>query len=198
MRSLKIQYFSRRTCIGLLLLAMATPVMARETYAHFAERIVSQPPEGVAIRDDLEAAVLRATNAYRATKRLTPLKPANETLQLAARAQALDLLQEAAMGHIASTGHDFAARMHALHPGQMFLPVMAENAARLRNTKLNDAEAAKALVEQWIKSPDHRKNMSNRSYVTVAIGVAKRGHDIYVVQVFSGPTVKTNMGGALQ
>jgi uncharacterized protein YkwD len=195
---MKIQYFSRRACVGLLLLTMATPVMARETYAHFATRIVSQPPEGTAIRDDLEAAVLRATNAYRATKRLPLLKLANDTLQLAARAQALDLLQEAAMGHVASTGHDFAARMHALHPGQMFLPVMAENAARLRNTKLTDAEAAKALVEQWIKSPDHRKNLSDRSYVAVAIGVAKRGHDIYAVQVFSGPTVKTNLGGTIK
>lgn len=198
---MKIQYFRHMACSGLcvlLLLNTTAPGLARETYVAFAERMATQPPEGVSIRDDMATAVLRATNAYRATKRLPPLKPAGEVLLLAARAQAVDLLAQGAMGHVSSTGYDFASRMRALHPGQMFLPVMAENAARLRNSKLTDSEAAQALVAQWIKSPSHRKAMSDRSYVTVAIGVARRGKDIYAVQVFSGPVVKTNMGGALQ
>jgi uncharacterized protein YkwD len=197
----KIQYFRRIVCSGLcalFLLNATAPVMARETYTPFAQRLVSQPPEGVAIREDLEAAVLRATNAYRATKRLPPLTPTGDVLLLAARAQAVDLLEQGAMGHVSSTGYDFSSRMRALYPGQMFLPVMAENAARLRNSKLTDAEAAQALVAQWIKSPSHRKAMSDLSYVSVAIGVARRGNDIYAVQVFSGPLVKTNMGGGLQ
>jgi uncharacterized protein YkwD len=197
----KIQCFRHMVCSGLwvfLLLTAVAPAVSRETYMPFAQRLVSQPPEGVEIRTDMETTVLRATNAYRATKRLPPLKPAADVLLLAARAQAVDLLEQGAMGHVSSTGYDFASRMRALHPGQMFLPAMAENAARLRNSKLSDSEAAQALVAQWIKSPSHRKAMSDRSYVTVAIGVARRGNDIYAVQVFSGPTVKTNMGGALQ
>jgi uncharacterized protein YkwD len=197
----KIQCFRHMACSGLwalLLLTAVAPAVARETYMPFAQRLVSQPPEGVNIRADMEAAVLRATNAYRATKRLPPLKPAGDVLLLAARAQAVDLLEQGAMGHVSSTGYDFSSRMRALHPGLMFLPVMAENAARLRNSKLTDSQAAQALVTQWIKSPSHRKAMSDRSYVTVAIGVARRGNDIYAVQVFSGPVVKTNMGGALQ
>jgi uncharacterized protein YkwD len=197
----KIQYFrsvARRGLCALLLLLAAAPALARETYVAFAERLTTQPPEGVDIRADMETAVLRATNAYRATKRLPLLKPAGDVLLLAARAQAVDLLEQGAMGHVSSTGYDFSSRMRALHPGQMFLPVMAENAARLRNSKVTDSEAAQALVAQWIKSPSHRKAMSDRSYVTVAIGVARRGNDIYAVQVFSGPVVKTNMGGALQ
>ncbi len=198
---MKIQYCRHLACGGLwalLLVTAVAPAVARETYMPFAQRLVSQPPEGVSIRDDMATAVLRATNAYRATKRLPPLKRAGDVLLLAAQAQAVDLLEQGAMGHVSSTGYDFSSRMRALHPGQMFLPVMAENAARLRNSKLSESEAAQALVAQWIKSPSHRKAMSDRSYVTVAIGVARRGNDIYAVQVFSGPAVKTNMGGALQ
>jgi uncharacterized protein YkwD len=185
-------------CVALLLSVLSAPVLARETYASFAERVVTNPPADIVFREDLETAVLRATNAFRATKRLQPLKPGNATLKTAARAQAVDLLEQGAMGHVSSSGQDFASRMRALHPGQMYLPAMAENAARLRKSKLNASAAAQALVEQWIKSPGHRKTMSDRSYVTVAIGVARRGNDIYAVQVFSGPVVKTNMGGAIQ
>jgi uncharacterized protein YkwD len=193
------QDFGRATQTALFcLLLTLTPVQARETYASFASRLASTPPGNVALMEDMESAVLQATNAYRASKRLRPLKPANATLQTAARAQAVDLLQQGAMGHISSTGYDFAARIRALHPGQMFLPVMGENAARLRNTTMSESEAAQALVAQWIKSPGHRRTMSDQSYVTVAIGVAKRGRDIYAVQVFSGPIVKTNLGGGLQ
>ena len=198
---MKIQYCRHLVCGGLwalLLVTAVSPAVARETYLPYAQRLVSQPPEGVSIRDDMATAVLRATNAYRATKRLPPLKPAGDVLLLAAQAQAVDVLEQGAMGHVSSTGYDFSSRMRALHPGQMFLPVMAENAARLRNSKLSESEAARALVAQWIKSPSHRKAMSDRSYVSVAIGVARRGNDIYAVQVFSGPTVKTNMSGALQ
>jgi uncharacterized protein YkwD len=68
----------------------------------------------------------------------------------------------------------------------------------LRNTSLSDAKQAQALVTQWVKSSGHRKNMVNRTYMTVAIGVISRGDDVYAVQIFSGPEVKTNLTGALQ
>lgn len=182
----------------LVCLAGVQPAIARETYVQFAQSILAQPPAGVEVRPDLEVAVLRATNAYRKSKRLPALKAAGETLQIAARAHAMDLLAQGAMGHVGSTGHDFASRIRAFHHGQMFLAPMAENAARLRNSELSDADKAEALVAQWIKSPGHRKNMANRTYVLVGVGVVSRGNDVYAVQVFSGPTVKTNMGGVIQ
>jgi uncharacterized protein YkwD len=181
---------------GLVLASLnIAQVSARETYVQFATRILQSPPEGVEVREDLEAAVLRATNAYRATKRLPKLKPASDVLQTAARAQAMDLLMQNAMGHTASTGHNFESRIRAFHEGQMFLAPMAENAARLRNSELSDAEKAQALVQQWITSPGHRKNMTNRTYMTIGIGVVTKGTTTYAVQIFSGPVVKTNLGG---
>jgi uncharacterized protein YkwD len=173
----------------------ASPSVARETYVQFATRILENPPEGVAIRDDLEAVVLRATNAYRATQKLPPFKPASARLQKAARAHAMDLLLQNTMGHVASTGQDFASRIRAFHEGQLFLAPMAENAARLRKSTLPDAKKAQALVQQWVTSSGHRRNMVNRTYVAVAIGVVAQGDTVYAVQIFSGPTVKTNLGG---
>jgi uncharacterized protein YkwD len=180
--------------LALLLIAFdGRFVEARETYVQYASRILSEPPEGAAVRSDLEAAVLRATNAYLSSKGLKSLKPGNDALLKAARAQAMDLLIQGGMGHMSSRGHNFESRVRAFHPGQMFLAPMAENAARLRKSELSDSAKAQALVQQWIKSPGHRKNMTNRTYVNMAVGVVSRGKDVYAVQIFSGPVVKTNM-----
>jgi uncharacterized protein YkwD len=169
--------------------------LARETYVQFAGRLLGAPPAGVKIRPDLEAAVLLGTNGYLSSKGLKPLRPASEILLQAARAQAMDLLLQGGMGHVSSNGYDFESRIRAFHQGQMFLAPMAENAARLRNSDLSDSAKAQALVQQWVTSSGHRKNMVNRTYMTMAVGVVSRGKDVYAVQIFSGPVVKTNMMG---
>lgn len=180
--------------LSLLLLVLGCNLaQARETYVQFAERILANPPEGSEVRPDLEAAVLSATNSYLSSKGLKPLKPANQILKKAARAQAMDLMMQGGMGHVSSTGYNFESRIRAFHQGQMFLAPMAENAARLRNTELSDAAKAQALVQQWIKSSGHRRNMTNRTYQSIAIGVVSQGNNVYAVQIFSGPVVKTNI-----
>jgi uncharacterized protein YkwD len=177
----------------LMIVLFVANVQARETYVQYADRILAAPPYGTQVREDLEAAVFRATNAYLSSQGLNPLKPANEILIKAARAQAMDLLLQGGMGHVSSNGYNFESRIRAFHPGQMFLAPMAENAARLRKSELSDSAQAQALVQQWVKSSGHRKNMVNRTYTTVALGVVSRGRDVYAVQIFSGPAVKTNM-----
>lgn len=174
-------------------LGLAGPGQAAEGYAALVQRVNANPPGGVAFMPDVEAAILAGTNAYRRSKGLPALKPADENLVQAARAQALDLLQTGSMGHTSSDGRNFESRMRALNPGQMFLPAMAENAARQRKPGLSDMEKANDIVQQWIKSGSHRRSLANRSYVSVAIGAVKRGDHIYAVQIFMGPKVKTNM-----
>lgn len=202
MEILSYLYQGSRAWAGLAVLVAlmlaSPPSLARETYVQLANRLLDQPPAGATVRTDLEAMVLRATNSYRATQKLPPLKPASAVLKLGARAHAMDLYAQSGMGHVSSGGHDFESRMRALNKGQMFLAPMAENAARLRNSSLTDAKKAQALVTQWVKSSGHRKNMVNRTYMTVAIGVISQGDDVYAVQIFSGPEVKTNMTIGLQ
>jgi uncharacterized protein YkwD len=186
-------------CIGLWFLAVSfvlAPVglvSAAESYRAFAERIVAKPPEGAKIVEDVERAILQSLNSYRASKGRKPLKRAPPALVLAARAQALDLMQTNSMGHGASTGHNFESRMRAILGKAMFLPAMAENAARDRRKDVDNAGKAQGLMTQWIKSPRHRKNLTNLSYVAVAIGAVKRGDEVYAVQIFVGPETKTNL-----
>ena len=97
------------------------------------------------------------------------------------------------MGHTASTGHGFESRMRAILGKSMFLPAMAENAARDRRKGKGNLEKAQGLMAQWIKSPGHRKNLGNMSYMTVAIGAVRRGDEVYAVQIFVGPETKTNL-----
>lgn len=166
---------------------------AAEGYRAFAERIVAAPPKGAVIAEDVEQAILIGLNSYRASKGRKPLGRAAPELQLAARAQAIDLLEMNSMGHTASTGHGFESRMRAILGKSMFLPAMAENAARDRRKGKGNLEKAQGLMAQWIKSPGHRKNLGNMSYVTVAIGAVRRGDEVYAVQIFVGPETKTNL-----
>lgn len=185
-----------KVCVGLFLVASLPyplPVLARETYAAFAARLVATPPEGVSFREDLEALLHDSANQYRAARRVKGLKVADGKMLVAARAHALDMLQQNTMGHRASTGHDFESRMRSLYPGVMFMARMAENAARERSDGPADAMKAKRLFQQWVKSSAHRKALGSRDYVRVATGVAQKGEVIYAVQIFAGPEVKSNL-----
>jgi uncharacterized protein YkwD len=203
--TVEILSYLSKGCIWLRVFATLTivcatnlQVHARETYIQFATRLLEQPPNGTAVDPNIEELIRHATNSYRATLKLPLLKPGNTVLTFGARAHAMDLFAQRSMGHVSSTGQDFESRVRALNKGQMFLAAMAENAARLRNSNLGAAQKANALVQQWIKSPGHRKNLANRSYVSVAIGVVTYENQIYAVQIFSGPEVKTNLSGGLQ
>jgi uncharacterized protein YkwD len=77
--------------------------------------------------------------------------------------------------------------MRAFRPGDYFLPVLGENAARVSPRGTANAAKAQKLMDQWIKSRGHRKNLVSRDYVSVATGVVQRGDKLYAVQVFMGP-----------
>jgi uncharacterized protein YkwD len=190
---------SFRRCMRLLVVAalalapMAVSAAGAEGYQAFAKQLVAAPPAGAAVAEDVEAAILRSLNSYRASKGRKPLPRASAQLVLAARAQAMDLLQMGTVGHVASTGHSFESRMRAILGKSMFLPAMAENAARDRKKGLDSAGKGQALMTQWIKSPRHRKSLTDLSYVAVAIGAVRRGDEVYAVQIFVGPETKTNL-----
>jgi uncharacterized protein YkwD len=162
-----------------------------ETYASVLARVNDSLPQGIEMAADVEAAILLELNAYRVSKGRRALRLVEPDLVLAARAHALDLLTMGKVGHVASTGHSFESRMRAAL-GQSMLPAMAENVARDRKHGLDDARKAQALMGQWIDSPRHRKSLTDRSYVAVAIGAVRQGDHVYAVQIFSGPQVKTN------
>lgn len=180
-------------CVGILLFSTEARVSAQETYLQRANHMVERPPDGAQFNPSLEAAILAAVNGYRRSEGYSALRPADAKMAFAAKAQAMDLLVQGRVGHVSGNGYGFESRMRALRPGVMNLPSMGENAARSTRHGMSDAETAAYIVQQWIKSPTHRKAMVSRDYRTVAIGVAQRGGDTYAVQIFVGPEVKTNL-----
>ncbi len=147
---------------------------------------------GTRFRPDLELVVERLVVAYRKDQGAGGLRVAL-SLRAAARAQAMDLALHSMMGHLSSTGLGFDSRMRVVKGGAIFLPAMGENAARVRSGGPANASKAAKLVQQWIGSSGHRRNMVNRSYVAVATGVVQKGDQLYAVQIFTGPEVNTNL-----
>jgi uncharacterized protein YkwD len=187
-----LRLYGSLLCAALFWFVAVSKCEAQETYAQYANHLVNAPPEGVQFSTSLEANIAAAVNDYRRSKGYGALK-ASTKFGFAARAQAVDLLQQGRVGHVSSKGYDFAARMRALRPGVMALPVMGENAARSTRRGLSDGEVAAYIVRQWIKSPSHRRAMISRDYLGVATGVARRGEDVYAVQIFVGPETRSNL-----
>lgn len=169
---------------------------AAETYVQFAKAMVANLPGDSQFRPDLEAQLAKAANSFRASKGTKSLM-ADDQFQLAARAHAADMMLNNFVGHKSSHGEQFDSRMSAFLGSPMFLPRMAENAAR--DTQKGEADAAKAqrLFQQWVDSRPHRKALLNGTYRYVSTGVVQRGNNIYAVQIFwSQPPEVNVMGGS--
>jgi uncharacterized protein YkwD len=168
------------------------PAEARETYRDYAQRLTAQSRADVRFRPDMEAYLRGAANSYRRSKGKSALG-SNNAFLTAARAHAMDMALNDFVGHVSSNGRDFEGRIRAFRPDDFFLPSMGENAARVSSGEAVTIAKAAKLMQQWIKSAGHRKNLSSLNYTSVATGVVQKGNKLYAVQIFSGPEVKSNV-----
>ena len=86
--------------------------------------------------------------------------------------------------------HEMAKRQAVEHhfPGEPNLPARATKAgARFISISENvvQASSAKAAHSQLMHSASHKANILDRDIDSVGIGVAQRGHELFVVQDFS-------------
>ena len=149
----------------------------------FAASLVRNLPEGTQFRPDLEAILAGYANIYRVQQGKAPLTPSDLFL-VPARAHAADMMTHNFMGHNASTGHNFDSRMRAFVEDITRFPAMAENAARDSQNTPVDRAKARAILQQWIHSPPHRKSLVSRDYAFVSTAVVQRGNKIWAVQIF--------------
>ncbi len=174
----------RRLLVGFLgLLAMAMAGEASPAYRDYAVAIVASPPQGVAVRPDLEALLDQLANEARSAKG-GPALAAKPQFKTAARAQAIDMVLGDFVGHRSLKGYSFNARISAFAEDFARVPRRGENAARERSKGPPDARKARRLFQQWMKSGGHRRNMLNRSYTAVSTGVVQKGDHLYAVQIF--------------
>ncbi|MGF7159004.1 uncharacterized protein YkwD [Rhodoligotrophos appendicifer] len=166
--------------IGLCLFPSFQPAFSAPGYRAYAEGLVKNPPTGASFRPELEVYLADLLNSYRKSqgrKSLNYSKQAN----VAARAQALDMLKGNFVGHESASGYRFNQRVAAFVGDTHSV---GENAARDRLPGSVDNAKAKRLFQQWIDSTGHRRNMLSNSYAEVSIGAVQFGNHLYAVQIF--------------
>ena len=153
------------------------------SYKDYAAGLVQKLPSEAQFRPDLEAVLSGLANSYRVQEGKPALK-ADGLFQLAARAHAADMILHNFMGHRASTGQDFDGRMRALVGDVTRFPSLAENAAKESQRTPVDAAKARALFQEWLDSPPHKRALRSLDYNFVSTGVVQRGNTIWAVQIF--------------
>lgn len=124
--------------------------------------------------------VADATNAARVGNRLGSLA-LDPLLCRAAQAKAEDMAARGYFGHKTPDG---------LMPWDFIAAAGYRYQAAAENLAVG-FQTEEALLTAWLRSPDHRHNLLNRSYTHLGIGVARgtyKGRDvIFVVQLFGRP-----------
>lgn len=155
----------RRVCaVALFLVALPAP---------------AQPPRTAAGPAAIERTIFTLTNTFRTENRLAVFK-SNAVLTRVAQGHARNMAAQETMAHELD-GKGAADRVR--DAGYPYAAV-AENVAM----NFNSADAGRGAVEQWKKSPPHRKNMMNAELTELGVGAAKSASGKwYFCQVFGRP-----------
>jgi uncharacterized protein YkwD len=139
---------------------------------------------------DIERATLDAINAQRAAHDLPPLQPF-PNLETAARGHSEEMARLDYMSHDSPTPgrKDFTDRLRLA--GMVEFGKAGENIQRaplaLRNHSAD--QVAQALVDAWMDSEGHRKNILDEDYVFTGIGAVWSARGIYATQLFASKAV---------
>lgn len=115
---------------------------------------------------------LRAVNTERARAGQPALAHASD-LSAVAQAHACDMAQRGYFSHTSPDGRSMSDR--ARRAGLRRLCAMGENIARGQPT-------VTVVMDDWMRSPGHRRNILDQSYTMVGFGHGPQGH---WVQVFA-------------
>lgn len=135
--------------------------------------------------DAVESLVVEGTNGFRASQGLGAVSP-NSRLEQAARAFANQLADGGAFSHD-SGGTTPEIRIRRAGYKEC---VVAENLARRYDTAgYTTSDLARQLVQGWIDSPGHRRNMLEADALETGVAVVSRRRDKYeeffAVQLFA-------------
>jgi uncharacterized protein YkwD len=130
----------------------------------------------------LELDLLNKTNAARAENGLPALQ-ADETLALAARHHALEMVTLNYFSHQSPTPESATPPDRIARAGSPFVAV-GENIAKM--PPMTVASLASQTVDGWMNSPGHRANILQAAYTHVGFGIAQDAQGYtYVVQNFA-------------
>jgi uncharacterized protein YkwD len=162
---------------------VAGPAEASPRYRAYAHNLLASLPAGAKARPDLERVLNRLAQQARKDAGRPGLK-ASGLLNVAARAQAAEMLKGNFVGHHSKGGFRFRQRFEAF-AGDDFSG-FGENAARDRQPGKVGTAKARRLFQQWLDSRGHKRNLLSRRYRYVSTGAIQHGHHLYAVQIFWG------------
>lgn len=132
--------------------------------------------------EDYQDIILKKTNKARIEKYLKPLKM-DSKLNKIAMEKAKDMAKNQELSH---NSPKFGTTFNLMKKKGIKYSAAGENIARWHSTP-------EFVVERWLKSKGHRKNILNPEYTQIGIGRAKdKNGKNYWVQVFIKEKVKKN------
>lgn len=143
---------------------------------------------GILHPKELERRIFQLTNDARRKNHLPPLDWDN-SLAIKARAKSDDMLQKNYFSHTNPEGKTIKDTMQEEKPASYkTVYQIGENIYMgSRFDYATDVKTqARMIVDGWMTSPGHRKNMLEPNYTHIGVGVAARGKDCYATQVFAG------------
>jgi uncharacterized protein YkwD len=140
------------------------------------------PTAGISYLSELERAIFRFTNEVRQRNGVSPLSWDN-SLRDVARGHSADMLVRNYFSHNTPEGRSPHERIRA---GCRFPVTMTgENIWMGSGYAPGDArQMARLIVDNWMSSPGHRKNLLHPDYTDIGVGVAARGREVRATQVF--------------
>jgi len=143
---------------------------------------------GILHPKELERRIFQLTNDARRKNRLPPLSP-DDSLALKAREKSDDMLKKNYFSHTSPEGKTIKDRMQEEKPASYrTVSRIGENiymGSRF-DYSIDVKTQARMIVDGWMTSPGHRKNMLEPNYTHLGVGVAARGKDCYATQIFAG------------
>ncbi len=136
---------------------------------------------------ELEQKIFHFTNEARRKNGLSNLEP-DAMLKTKAREKCDDMLKKNYFSHTSPDGKTLKDRLLGEEPASMRTMYRAgENiymGAKF-DYRVDIKTQARLIVDGWMTSPGHRKNMLDPNYTHMGIGVAARGKECYAAQIFS-------------
>jgi uncharacterized protein YkwD len=147
---------------------------------------------GIVHPKELERRIFQLTNDARRKNGLPPLAW-DDNLTLKAREKSDDMLQKNYFSHTSPEGKTLKDRMQEEKPATIRnLSRIGENiymGSRL-DYAVDIKTQARLIVDGWMTSPGHRRNILDPNYTHLGVGVSARDKMCYATQVFAGVTAR--------
>ncbi len=134
---------------------------------------------------ELERRIFQLTNEARRKNGLCALEPDNGLTTLA-RAKSDDMAKRHYFSHTNPEGKTIIDHYDDEKPAKIgLLGKIGENIHMGQRNDYSDIKtSARVIVDSWMISPGHRRNILNPAYTSLGVGVAVKGKECYATQSF--------------